>query len=226
MPRRRPSSREWLREHRRDPYVQAAARDGYRSRAAYKLLEIHARPPANLLRPGMAVVDLGAAPGGWTQVALQHVGPQGIIVAVDLLAMDPLSGAEIIQGDFLQAATLLEVQRVLGRPADLLLSDMAPNMSGIKAVDQPRGELLAEAALEFAAAVLKPLGAAVIKLFDGPGFHDLVRGARIAFGQVKVVKPRASRGRSPEHYLVCQGFRASPSHLEKDHACHQAGVHI
>ncbi|MBF0177789.1 MAG: RlmE family RNA methyltransferase [Magnetococcales bacterium] len=226
MVRRRPSSREWLREHREDPYVQAAARDGYRSRAAYKLLEIHERPPVKLLRPGMAVVDLGAAPGGWTQVALQHVGPRGVVVAVDLLAMDPLTGAEVIQGDFLQEATILEVRGALGRPADLLLSDMAPNMSGIKAVDQPRGELLAEAALAFAAAILKPQGTAVVKLFDGPGFHDLVRQARTAFGQVKVVKPKASRGRSPEHYLVCQGFRASLPNEEGIHARHQAGVHI
>ncbi|MBF0153330.1 MAG: RlmE family RNA methyltransferase [Magnetococcales bacterium] len=226
MPRRRPSSHEWLREHRRDPYVQAAAREGYRSRAAYKLLEIHERPPAGLLRAGMAIVDLGAAPGGWTQVAAQHAGPRGVVVAVDLLAMDPLAGVAIIQGDFLQEATVVEVKRVLGRPADLLLSDMAPNMSGIKAVDQPRGELLAEAALAFAAAILKPQGAAVIKLFEGPGFHDLVREARTAFGQVKVVKPKASRGRSPEHYLLCQGFRASLANMEGIDACHQAGVHI
>ncbi|MBF0424363.1 MAG: RlmE family RNA methyltransferase [Magnetococcales bacterium] len=226
MPRRRPSSHAWLQEHRRDPYVLAAARDGYRSRAAYKLLEIHTRCGPGLLRPGMAVVDLGAAPGGWTQVALQHVGSHGGVVAVDLLAMAPLAGATVIQGDFLQEETVVTVRQTLGRKADLLLSDMAPNMSGMKAVDQPRGERLVEAALAFAAAILKPQGSAVLKLFDGPGFPDLLRAARGAFAQVKVVKPKASRGRSPEQYLVCQGFYAPCVNLEGVDARHQAGIHL
>ncbi|MBF0623987.1 MAG: RlmE family RNA methyltransferase [Magnetococcales bacterium] len=208
MPRRSASSQEWLRERRRDPYVQAAARDGYRSRAAYKLLEIQAsmRPP--LIGPGMGVVDLGAAPGGWTQVVAPLVGKAGRVVAVDLLPMAPVAATvTVMQGDFLDQDTLERIVTLLDGGADLVLSDLAPNMSGIAVADQARGELLAENACQFAARVLRPGGSLVVKLFQGPGFHTLVREAKTGFGRTKVVKPKASRGRSPEQYLVCQAFK-------------------
>ncbi|MBF0195646.1 MAG: 23S rRNA methyltransferase [Magnetococcales bacterium] len=214
MAKRRPSSGRWLQEHHDDPYVLRARKEGYRSRAAYKLLEIDAElqqkygKKAALLRSGMTVVDLGAAPGGWSQVAVKLIGKTGRVVAVDLLPIEPINGSVILQGDFLDDAVLQQVTNALepkGR-ADLVLSDMAPNMSGFKSSDMARGELLAEAAYDFISQVLEPGGAAVIKLFQGSEFHEMVKQARTMFEKVKVVKPQASRARSAEHYLLGLGY--------------------
>ncbi|MEO5345014.1 MAG: RlmE family RNA methyltransferase [Magnetococcus sp. YQC-9] len=214
MANRRPSSARWLEEHRNDPYVAAARREGYRSRAAYKLIEIDAALAARsngqgLFRPGDVVVELGAAPGGWTQVAANRVGERGRVVAMDLLPMDPLPGVLILQGDFLDEAILEPLRDGLGPTgqADVLLSDMAPNMTGFKVADQGRGSLLVEAALDFAVQVLRPGGRIVLKLFQGPDFHELVRLIRLRFVQVKVEKPPASRDRSAELYLIGSGFK-------------------
>ncbi|MBF0421392.1 MAG: RlmE family RNA methyltransferase [Magnetococcales bacterium] len=216
MGKRRPSSSRWLQEHHNDPYVLRARREGYRSRAAFKLLEMTEHPFAGLhgrlLGPGMTVVDLGAAPGGWSQVAVGLVGATGRVVAMDLLPMPPLTGVNFIQGDFLGEEGLQHLNTVLSpeRQVDVVLSDMAPNMTGIEAIDQTRGELLAEAAHDFACTVLAQGGNLVVKLFQGPGFHDTVRRARQDFFRVKVVKPQASRNRSAEQYLVGVGFRGQP----------------
>lgn len=214
MANRRPSSARWLEEHRNDPYVAAARRDGYRSRAAYKLIEIDAALAARsqgrgLFRPGDVVVELGAAPGGWTQVAASRVGDQGRVVAMDLLPMDPVPGALILQGDFLDETILEPLRAGMGPTgqADVLLSDMAPNMTGFKVADQGRGSLLVEAALDFAVEVLRPGGRIVMKLFQGPDFHALVRSTRLHFSSVKVEKPPASRDRSAELYLIGSGFK-------------------
>ncbi|MBF0438475.1 MAG: RlmE family RNA methyltransferase [Magnetococcales bacterium] len=216
MTNRRPSSARWLEEHRNDPYVAAARREGYRSRAAFKLLELDASVAARnrgkgLLCPGNVVAELGAAPGGWTQVAVQRVGERGRVVAVDLLPMDPIPGAQIFCGDFLDDGLLNELHTWLGPNgrADVILSDMAPNMTGMKIADQGRGAMLAEAAFEFAESVLRPGGHLVVKLFHGPEFHLMVRMARTRFEGVKVEKPPASRDRSAEHYLIALGFRGS-----------------
>ncbi|MBF0161315.1 MAG: RlmE family RNA methyltransferase [Magnetococcales bacterium] len=217
MSQRRPSSARWLQEHREDPYVLAARREGYRSRAAYKLLELQTFPKEHyrqgsdrglLIQPGMTLVDLGAAPGGWTQVASRLVAPQGRVVAVDLLPMDPVAGAEVILGDFLEEGVLQQVAERLGGSglAHVILSDMAPNMSGIPCVDQARGEVLAESAFQFAQERLHPGGSLVLKIFQGSSFHAIVGHARQLFERVKLVKPRASRDRSAEHYLLGLGF--------------------
>ncbi len=217
MVKRRPSSHRWLREHHSDPYVLQARREGYRSRAAFKLTEIASLPLGNngkpFLGPGMTVVDLGSAPGGWSQVAVGLVGDRGRVVAMDLLSMPPLEGVVFIQADFLGEEGLQLLTRAIhpsGR-VDVVLSDMAPNMTGIAAADQTRGELLAEAAHDFARLVLAVGGALVVKLFQGPGFHETVRRARLDFERVKVVKPKASRDRSAEQYLVGVGFRGGIS---------------
>jgi 23S rRNA (uridine2552-2'-O)-methyltransferase len=214
MTKRRPSSARWLQEHHEDPYVLKARKEGYRSRAAYKLLEIDEElrkkrgNKGALLRPGMTVVDLGASPGGWSQVAAKRVGEHGSVVAVDLLTIEPIPGVVIFQGDFLEQSVIDEVSLALGPrgKADLILSDMAPNMSGFKSADRSRGELLAEAAYTFAEEVLEPGGATVVKLFQGTGFHEMVRQARTLFDRVKVIKPKASRARSAEHYLLGLGY--------------------
>lgn len=216
MTKRRPSSARWMEEHRNDPYVIAAHRDGYRSRAAYKLLELNEAVAARcggkgLIRPGDVVVDLGAAPGGWTQVAARLAGEQGRVVAVDLLPMESMAGAFVVCGDFLQEAVWDQVIAFLGGPhiqANVVLSDMAPNMTGIKIADQGQGEVLAESAFEFVQTHLRPGGRLVVKLFQGPEFHNMVRQARLMFEGVKVEKPPASRGRSAEHYLIGIGYRA------------------
>ncbi|MBF0109752.1 MAG: 23S rRNA methyltransferase [Magnetococcales bacterium] len=213
MTKRRPSSSRWLQEHHHDPFVLQARRDGYRSRAAYKLLEIAGQPFGEagraILGPGKTVVDLGSAPGGWSQVATGLVGERGRVVAMDLLSMPPLDGVVFIQGDFLGEVGLLQLREAIApeRMVDVVLSDMAPNMSGIATADQARGELLAEAAHEFARATLSPGGVLVVKLFQGPGFHETVRRAHLDFTRVKVVKPKASRSRSAELYMVGVGFR-------------------
>ncbi|MEG3640152.1 RlmE family RNA methyltransferase [Magnetococcus sp. PR-3] len=208
MAKPRPSSKRWLREHHNDPYVQQARREGFRSRAAYKLMELqevvkHDGKPVLLIPRGANVVELGAAPGGWTQVAVKLAGEKGSVVGIDLLAMDPVPGAQLLQGDFLDDDMLHQLEALLtdGR-VDVVLSDMAPNMCGVKSADQLRGEALAEAAFLFAEENLKQGGNLGIKLFNGPGFHDMVKQARAMFDVVKVIKPDSSRSRSPEHYLV------------------------
>lgn len=206
MAKKRSSSKAWLKEHRDDPYVQQAQREGYRSRACYKLLELQARD--RLLRPGMTVLDLGSAPGGWSQVAAQQVGDHGRVVATDILPMDALAGVEFVQGDFTEDAVFERILATLGgAPVDLVLSDMAPNLSGMKAVDQPRAMYLVELALDMARRVLRPDGSFVAKVFQGEGFDSLLREIRQAFARVNTRKPDASRPRSREVYLVATQFR-------------------
>ncbi len=196
-------SSEWLREHATDPFVRRAKAEGWRSRAVFKLQEIDARE--RLLRPGQICIDLGAAPGAWSQYACRKVGRGGRVVATDLLPMEPLAGVEFIQGDFRQADVMDAVlARLPQSGADVVLSDMAPNLSGIDAVDHPRSIHLAELALELAARVLKPQGSALIKAFQGSGFQEFVSAARERFAKVKLLKPGASRARSPELYLLAK----------------------
>jgi 23S rRNA (uridine2552-2'-O)-methyltransferase len=198
------SSRRWLERHFRDQFVRRAQGEGYRSRAAYKLLEIQQRD--RLLRPGMRVVDLGAAPGGWSQVARELVGEKGKVVALDLLPMEPVPGVEFIQGDFRDGLILQRLrERLQGEPVDLVISDLAPNVSGVAAVDQPRAIYLCELALEAARELLKPGGGLLVKTFHGEGFDELVRELRADFGKVAARKPQASRARSREVYLVAAG---------------------
>ncbi len=200
MPRSKTSAR-WLKEHFRDPYVQKAQSEGYRSRAVYKLLEIQERD--HLLKKGMTVVDLGAAPGGWLQVFAKHVGKTGFVVGVDLLPMDPIENVILIQGDFTESSVLEAIYTALQeRPVDLVASDMAPNMSGNKAIDQPRMMYLAELALDFAETILKPEGSFLVKVFQGEAFEAYLKILRTRFRKVLIRKPNASRGRSPEVYLL------------------------
>lgn len=202
------TSKAWMREHVTDPYVQMAQKDGYRSRAAYKLIEMDERD--HLIKPGMIVVDLGAAPGGWTQVVAKKIGASGVLVAFDILPMDPVHGAIFIQGDFREDAALaLLDQTVAGRPVDLVISDIAPNISGIGTADQARSMHLAELALEFAMQHLKPTGSFLVKVFQGEGFDDYVRELRRQFVQVMVRKPKASRNRSTEVYMLGKGLKAT-----------------
>lgn len=197
------SSRRWLAEHFDDPYVKQAQQQGLRSRAAFKLLELQEK--YQLIRPGMTVIDLGAAPGGWCQVARPLVGPEGRVIALDILAMDPLDGVEFIHGDFTEDEPLQRLESVLGGTgADLVLSDMAPNISGMATVDQAKAMYLAELALEFARSHLKPGGDLVVKLFQGSDFDSYVREVRSLFARVQVIKPRASRPRSKEVYLLAR----------------------
>jgi 23S rRNA (uridine2552-2'-O)-methyltransferase len=207
---KRPGSRRWLDEHRRDPYVRAAARQGYRSRAAYKLIELDERD--RLFRPGMRVLDLGAAPGGWCQVVRTRIGPEGRLIATDILPMDPLPGVDFIHGDFTSDDTLARVLALTGGAAlDLVLSDLAPNMSGTRAVDQPRAMGLVELAADCATRVLRPGGSLVVKLFMGEGSEAFIRGLRADYAQVVTRKPDASRDRSREVYVVARGFRGGGS---------------
>ena len=200
------SSNQWLREHFTDEYVRRAQQEGYRSRAAYKLLEIHQKD--RLLRSGMTVVDLGAAPGGWSQLAARHVGGQGAVIALDILPMEPLPGVEFIQGDFRETMVLNQLlERLANRPVDLVISDMAPNTSGIKAVDQPRGMYLAELALAFAQERLRPGGDFLVKVFQGEGFDPFLQNLRGMFVGVAPRKPKASRARSAEQYLLARNYR-------------------
>jgi 23S rRNA (uridine2552-2'-O)-methyltransferase len=206
MAKKRSSSKAWLKEHRDDPYVQQAQREGYRSRACYKLLELQERD--KLIRPGMTVLDLGSAPGGWSQVAVALVGHSGRVIASDILPMDTIAGVEFIQGDFTEEEVFEQLLEALaGTPVDLVISDMAPNMSGMNAVDQPRSIYLVELALDMARQVLAPGGAFVSKVFQGEGFDELYRDTREAFDRVLTRKPKASRPRSREVYVVARGFR-------------------
>ncbi|HEY6131340.1 MAG TPA: 23S rRNA (uridine(2552)-2'-O)-methyltransferase RlmE [Halioglobus sp.] len=205
MTKKRPSSKAWLKEHREDPYVQQAQRDGYRSRACYKLLELQDKD--KLIRPGMTVLDLGSAPGGWSQVASARVGESGTVIATDVLPMADLAGVTFIRGDFTEEAVFQRILAALeGNLADLVISDMAPNMSGMNAVDQPRAIYLAELALEMAQQVLAPGGSFVAKLFHGEGFDQVFQSAKGSFSRVSTRKPKASRSRSREVYMVAREF--------------------
>ena len=195
------SSSRWLREHFDDEYVKRAQREGWRSRAVYKLDELDQK--YHLLKPGMTVVDLGAAPGGWSQYAAKLLGDKGQIFALDILPMEPMPGVTVIEGDFRDAAILEQLKTLLGdRPIDLVMSDMAPNISGMGAVDQPRAMYLVELAVDFAREMLRPGGSFVCKVFQGEGFDALVQSLRQDFSKIMVRKPKASRPRSREVYLV------------------------
>ncbi len=194
-----------MREHFSDQYVKQSKEDGYRSRASYKLLELHEKD--RLFRSGMAVVDLGAAPGGWCQVAAELVGHKGRVFASDILPMDGMAGVEFVQGDFTEESVLNELLGLMGDElADLVISDMAPNMSGMADVDQPRSMYLVELALDMARQVLKPKGVFVAKVFQGEGFDELLKECRASFKTVVTRKPGASRARSREVYVVGKGF--------------------
>jgi 23S rRNA (uridine2552-2'-O)-methyltransferase len=197
------SSKRWLAEHFDDPYVKQAQQQGLRSRAAFKLQELQDKYA--LIRPGMTVVDLGAAPGGWSQVARPLVGPSGRVIALDILSMEPLPGVAFILGDFTEAEPLGELEQALdGAGVDLVMSDMAPNISGMATVDQAKAMYLAELALEFVRTHLKPGGDFVVKLFQGTDFDSFVLQVRSLFGNVRVIKPKASRPRSREVYLLAR----------------------
>lgn len=203
---KRSSSKRWLRRQDSDEFVKRAKAEGWRSRAVFKLQEIQERQ--RLLRPGHRVLDLGAAPGAWSQLAAGIVGPAGCVIAVDILPMDAITGVDVIQGDFRDEQVYESVVQAAGeRELDLVMSDLAPNISGNRSVDQPRAMYLAELAADIAGRSLKPGGAFVTKLFHGEGFDDFVRAARQSFGTVKVRKPKASRPQSRETYLVATEFR-------------------
>jgi 23S rRNA (uridine2552-2'-O)-methyltransferase len=200
------TSKGWLKEHFDDQYVQRSWQDGYRSRASYKLLELDEKD--RLLRRGMTVIDLGAAPGGWSQVAAEKAGPEGVVIASDILEMDALAGVDFIQGDFTEESVLEEILGVLGsRPVDLVMSDMAPNMSGMAAIDQPQAMYLVELALDLAGQTLRPGGTFLAKVFQGEGFDEYLKTLRERFTRVVTRKPGASRARSREVYLLAEGFR-------------------
>ena len=205
MAKKRSSSRAWLREHREDVFVQRAIKEGYRSRACYKLKEINDQD--RLLLPGMTVLDLGAAPGGWSQVAAELVGSRGRVIASDLLPMDSIADVEFLQGDFTEQGVLEALlTRVGNGTIDVVLSDMAPNMSGVTAVDQPKSMHLVELALDMAQQTLAEGGVFVSKIFQGEGFDAVLTEARRHFRRVITRKPEASRPRSREVYLVAKGF--------------------
>lgn len=200
------SSGSWLREHFSDPYVKQAKKDNYRSRAVYKLLEIQERD--RFLKPGMAVVDLGAAPGSWSQVTKEILGNKGMVIALDILPMEPLAGVGFIQGDFREDEVLGRLmERLQGQFIDVVLSDMAPNTSGDKDIDQPRSLYLAELALDFARKTLKPQGDLLVKLFQGGGTEAYLTELKGVFERVLIRKPEASRKRSPEVYVLARGYR-------------------
>jgi 23S rRNA (uridine2552-2'-O)-methyltransferase len=202
------SSSRWLQEHVSDPYVKRAQREGYRARSAYKLLELDERD--RLLRPGMTVVDLGAAPGGWSQVAAAAVGEKGRVVASDILPMDAIRGVEFIQGDFREEAVLAQILAAIGdAKADLVLSDMSPNLSGVAPADQAASIYLLELALDLAGRVLKPGGDLVGKLFQGVGSDEYLKQLRQVFTKVSIRKPDSSRSRSREVYFVARGFKGA-----------------
>lgn len=207
MAKKRGSSKAWLKEHQDDVYVQRAQAEGYRSRACYKLLELNDKD--KFIRPGMTVVDLGSAPGGWSQVAAQLVGHKGRVIASDILPMDALAGVDFIQGDFTEQSVFDEIQTVIGDSIpSVVLSDMAPNMSGIVSVDQPKAMYLVELALDMAVQILPEGGVFAAKVFHGEGFDEWLKLVRNHFKTVNSRKPAASRPRSKEVYVVAKGFRA------------------
>ncbi len=200
--------RSWIKKHVNDPYVKKAQVDGYRSRASYKLLEIVEKD--RLIRSGMTVVDLGSTPGGWSQVSARLVGHEGRVHALDILPMDTIAGVDFIQGDFTEENVFEELMTLIEkRPVDLVISDMAPNLSGNKAVDQPAMVYLAELALELAGKVLSSNGVFIAKLFQGQGFDVFVLDVRKLFIEVSIIKPDASRSRSREVYLMAKGLKAN-----------------
>lgn len=199
------SSHRWLKQHFNDPYVKRAQKEGLRSRSAYKLLEIQEK--TKLIKSGMNIVDLGASPGGWSQLASEIVGTTGKVYALDILPMETLSHVEFLQGDFREESIMQQfLQRVQSKPIDLVISDMAPNFSGMRSVDQPRSIYLAELALDFAQKVLKPKGCLIVKTFQGEGFEAFLKELRSLFSKVTIRKPSASRGSSAEVYLVAVGY--------------------
>ncbi|MDY7563340.1 23S rRNA (uridine(2552)-2'-O)-methyltransferase RlmE [Pseudomonas sp. 10B1] len=200
------TSHNWLKEHFDDHYVKMAQKDGYRSRASYKLLEIQEKD--RLIRPGMTVIDLGAAPGGWSQVTSRLIGGQGRLIASDILEMDSIPDVTFILGDFTEDAVLAQILEAVGNTqVDLVISDMAPNMSGLAAVDMPRAMFLCELALDLAGRVLRPGGDFLVKVFQGDGFDVFHKSVRQVFDKVQMRKPAASRDRSREQYLLGRGFR-------------------
>lgn len=200
------TSKKWMEEHVNDPYVKQAQVDGYRSRASYKLLEINQKD--NIIRPGNTVMDLGSAPGGWSQILAKIVGDRGRVLASDILHMDSIVGVDFVQGDFTEAAVYEKILRVLGDDTvDTVVSDMAPNMSGVNTTDQYASMYLVELALDMARNVLKPDGAFCAKVFQGVGYDEYVKDVRSSFKQVIVRKPAASRPRSREVYLVAKSFK-------------------
>jgi len=204
--RRSKSSNRWMQEHFDDEYVKLAQVKGYRSRAVFKLSEIQERD--HIIKPGMTIIDLGAAPGGWSQFARELVGKKNRIIALDILPMEPLEGVDFIQGDFREEAVLESLNTVLGgEPVNLVMSDMAPNMSGNKAVDQPRSLYLAELALDMAKSILAKDGIFLVKLFHGAGYEDFLQDVRRYFSSVAIRKPKASRPRSNEVYILAKGFK-------------------
>jgi 23S rRNA (uridine2552-2'-O)-methyltransferase len=206
MARNKGSSQRWLQRQSRDPYVDRAAREGFRSRAAFKLEEIDRRE--HLLKPGLVCVDLGAAPGGWSQYAARRLKGQGAVLAIDLLVMDPIDGVGFIEADFMSDAGLAELRRLLGgQPVDLVMSDMAPNISGNRAIDQPRSMALAESAMLFADEVTVKGGTLLLKVFQGEGQRELESELRSRYGRVKLIKPKASRAESREIYLLARDYR-------------------
>lgn len=206
MVQRSKSSANWLREHFKDPFVKQAQKDGYRSRASYKLLEIQEKD--KLIRPGMSVIDLGAAPGGWSQVTSRLIGGQGRLIASDILEMDAIPDVTFIHGDFTQDEVLANILQAVGDShVDLVISDMAPNMSGTPAVDMPRAMFLCELALDLATRVLRPGGDFLIKIFQGEGFDVYLKEVRSKFDKVQMRKPTSSRDRSREQYLLARGFK-------------------
>ncbi|HAC34298.1 MAG TPA: 23S rRNA methyltransferase [Gammaproteobacteria bacterium] len=208
MARSKSTSRRWMDRHLNDPWVQKAQLDGYRSRASYKLLEIIEKD--RLLPRNATVIDLGAAPGGWSQVVMRKLAGRGRVIALDLLPMEPLGDVEFIQGDFRQQQVLDDLlTRLQGQHADLVMSDMAPNLSGIKAVDQPAMVLLLELALELAQLTLKPGGNMLVKVFEGAGMAEYRRQLALCFGRVVMRKPAASRDSSAEQYLLAMDFNGS-----------------
>jgi 23S rRNA (uridine2552-2'-O)-methyltransferase len=204
------SSKQWLRRHVNDPYVKRSRKEGYRARSAYKLLEIDERD--HLLFPGQVVVDLGSAPGGWSQVAAKKVAPAGQVIAIDLLEKEPIPGVTFIRGDFTATSGLNALQAALGdRKPDVVLSDMAPNMTGIAVTDQARIMALAEMTLDFARLQLKSEGALLVKVFQGAGHDEFLRAMRATFAKVLVRKPESSRGESAEQYLLGRGLKPGPA---------------
>lgn len=204
------SSKGWLKEHFDDEYVRRSQQDGYRSRAIYKLIEIDKKD--HLVKPGMTVIDLGAAPGGWSEYCVKKLGKNGTMVALDILPMEPIDGVTIIQGDFREDSVFEELMAVMNNePADLVISDMAPNISGMGSVDMPRAYYLCELALDLSRQVLKPGGGLLVKLFQGEGFEAYSKELKSSFTRVVMRKPKASRPRSREIYALATGFLGNTS---------------
>ncbi len=200
------TSAAWLKEHVDDIWVKKAQQDGFRTRASYKLMELDEKD--RLIKPGMTIIDLGAAPGGWSQVVARKLNGHGVIIASDILTMDPIADVDFVQGDFTEQTVFEEImQLVNNRPVDLVISDMAPNISGVASIDQPSAMYLVELALDMAQQVLKPKGDFVAKVFQGEGFTEYQQALKPMFDRVLIRKPKASRARSKEVYIVAKGFR-------------------